>query len=321
MSDIPQDVVEKLIKISEKYNVSSDRILKIFVDKFYTPAYVELFPSEAERASIIINAVELDIRNSLTRNSGNEELYEVLPFGIQQLGKTYTRLLCVIEEKPAIVSFKNTSTVSDAIKNDELRILKRKYKLKLVKSRLDGIYFPSFDTVFSDYEDISNIDPVKFYNNLNKFDFVNVKKIKVRDVLNGDEINKDILSRTKDDGYIDVWDLRIFEGFITERTKSGFRFDDKSIDTDDLTDYKISNGKLLRLSKPTVIVSCHKYFTTLYDRIISKFPESISIKPKVIVIGNLEIRPISIDVADVDYFRLNINAVYVHFDFGGVKIE
>ncbi len=308
---IPDEAIQKLDEICNKYKINIEKLVDMFIDKFYSEFFISQFPNDSERAKAVVNAIELDIRSSIRGEINNIEEYEVLPIGIQQLGRSRVRLLSVIENKPAIISFKSPqlNELNKAIQSGSFKLF-RKYTFRLRKARnIEGLYFPAFDIDFSDIGNEVDIDPIDFYRKI-----TNVKEVKIKDVIKNGVVDKSVLSEINERGYANIWDLRLFRGYLVERTRSGFRFDDYSIMPEDFSRYYIDEGKYLNISKTTVIMSCHSYFVREVENTLKKIPPDIvsSVKPFVTVLGTLELRQIQIpDIVDVEMYRLHINAVYL----------
>jgi len=307
--DIPDEALQKLIQIAKTYNVSEDKLIDMFIERYFDSSYDQL--SHYDKINGIIKTIELDLRDNIRRQTGEEIEANVIPFGIMNFGRKATRLFALVENKPSIISFRGVmlNELNKFLSTGYFEFFKE-YKLKLVKTRRDYLYFPSFDMKFSHPADV-NINEDKVFEEILK-----VKRVKLKDMLSGDKANMSVFSRINvDTGYTDVWDLRLFEGWVVEFTKSGFRLDDHTLTLDDMKDYVMHDNKVLRISRLNVVTVSHPIFIEKIRKfILYKVPENLreKAKVKVKVIGTLEYRIINnIPEEQLEYYRPQINAIYV----------
>jgi len=307
--DIPEEALNKLIEIAKTYNVSEDKLIDMFVNRYFDPAYDQL--SHYDKINGIIKTIELDLRDSIRRQTGEEIEASVIPFGIINLGRKATRIFALVNDKPAVITFRDImmNELNKFINSGNFEFFK-KYTMKLIKTRLEDRYYPSINLEF-DYGKDTNINEDEVFEKILK-----AKKVTLKEMVVGDKVNMSVFSRINTDtGYVDFWDLRILEGWVVEFTKSGFRLDDHTLSMDDIKDYLIEDSKVLRVSRLNVVVSVHPIFNDKIKKyILYKIPENLreNAKVKVRVIGTLEYRIINnIPEREVEYYRPHVNAIYV----------
>jgi len=302
--DIPKDIlniVEREIKnLSKKYGIQYEYLVDSLVEKYTDDSIQSLDATDRDKWLLALRALKVDLRS---RSSGGEN-YTVVPFGIMQF-KNRALLYALVGEgdelddlNPAVISFSGFQ-----IKNlSKIQLLRKYNNVKLRKTTNVRRYSLVVDTKFdlNSSEDLPiAITKEDFYHKFLPKKGVNIKKIKISDIANGNVWSK----VDNSSGFADLWDLRSVTGWVVNVSRRFFRIrvDDDSLEDDVFINLE-SENKILIVRK-SLSVQVHESFLSELDRLM-----------KVTVIGTLSMVKLRTDEeesSDVEYYIPKMNSMVV----------